>query len=249
MVAAPAAADAVARALRLPDLRVGLHIVLVDGAPALPPAEVGGLIRCDGRFDRNMARAGVRFSLLPRIRRQLTREIRAQFEAFRATGLQLDHVNTHKHMHVHPTVARLMVEIGRDHGTKAVRVPFEPVAALRAAFPGEHYAAPLYRPWIGRLQRRLRGAGLFVNDQLFGLAWSGGFDEERLLRLIPHLPDGVSEIYLHPATERSPALAAAMPGYRQEQELAALLSPSVKSLIGELGIRLVSYSDVAAAGG
>src|SRR5439155_18155869 len=112
-----------------------------------------------------------------------------------------------------------------------------------AAFPEELNAAPLYRPWIGRLQCRLRDAGLFVNDHLFGLAWSGGFDEERLLRLIPHLPDGVSEIYLHPATQRSPALAAAMPGYHQKQVLAALLSPSVKSLIVRLGIVLVSYGD------
>jgi hopanoid biosynthesis associated protein HpnK len=245
MVAAPAAADAVARARALPDLRVGLHIVLVDGSPALPGAEVRGLVRRDGRFDRNMARAGVRFSLLPRIRRQLAREIRAQFEAFRATGLRLDHVNAHKHLHVHPTVARLIIEIGRDYSMKAVRVPFEPVAVLRAAFPEDRYAAPLYQPWIGSLQRRLRGAGLFVNDHLFGLAWSGRFDEQRFLRLIPQLPDGVSEIYLHPATERIPALAASMPGYRQKQELAALSSPAVKRLIAGLGIRLVSYGDLA----
>jgi hopanoid biosynthesis associated protein HpnK len=245
MVAAPAAADAVARAHRLPNLRVGLHIVLVDGSPALPPAEVRGLVRGDGRFDRNTARAGMRFSFLPQVRGQLASEIRAQFEAFRASGLRLDHVNTHKHMHVQPTVARLIIEIGRDYGMNAVRVPFEPVATLRAAFPKDRYAAPVYWPWIGHLQRRLRGAGLFVNDHLFGLAWSGGFDEERFLRLIPHLPDGVSEIYLHPATERSLALAAAMPGYRQKQELAALLSPAVKRLIAGFGIGLVSYGDLS----
>jgi hopanoid biosynthesis associated protein HpnK len=245
MVGAPAAEDAVARARRLPDFRVGLHLVLVDGFPVLPRAEIGSLVRADGKLDPNMTRAGLRFFFLPRARRQLATEIRAQFEAFRATGLRLEHVNAHKHMHVHPTVARLIVEIGREYGMTAVRVPSEPVAALRAAFPQEHYAAPFYQLWIERLRRRLRGARLFVNDHLFGLAWSGNFDEGRFLGLIPHLPDGVSEIYLHPATERSPALAAAMPGYRQEQELAALLSPPVKNLITELGIRLVSYCDIA----
>ena len=71
--------------------------------------------------------------------------------------------------------------------------------------------------------------------------------EERLLRLLPHLPDGVSEIYLHPAAERTSALLAAMPGYRQQEELAALLSPSLRSRIVELGIRLVSYTDFAMA--
>ena len=247
MVAGPAAADAVARAWRLPALRVGLHLVLVDGRPVLQRSEIPQLVRADGEFDRNLARAGVRFFFLPGIRRQLAMEIQAQFEAFRATGLRLDHVNAHKHMHVHPTVAQLIVEIGRNYGVKAVRVPFEPTGALRAAFTEDHYRTPLYRPWIGLLRRRLRHAGLFVNDQLFGLAWSGAMVEERLLRLIPQLPDGVSEIYLHPATKHTPALAAAMRGYCHREELAALISPALKALIAKLDVRLVSYGDLATA--
>ena len=245
MVGGPAAADAVARARRLPDLRVGLHLVLVDGFPTLPCAEISGLVRRDGRFDTNMGRAGIRFFALPGVRRQLAMEIRAQFEAFHATGLLLDHVNAHKHMHLHPTVARAIIEIGRDYGMTAVRVPFEPVEPLHAAFPDEHHSAPLYRPWIEWLRRRLKRAGLFVNDHLFGLAWTGGMVEGRLLRLLPHLPRGVSEIYFHPATVRSASLNATMPGYRHEEELAALLSPAAKSLVGNLGIRLGGYSDFA----
>jgi len=247
MVGAPAAAGAVARARRLPDLRVGLHLVLVDGLPTLPRAEISGLVRRDGRFDPNMGRAGVRFFALPQVRRQLALEIRAQFEAFHATGLRLDHVNAHKHMHLHPTVARIIIEIGRDYGMTAVRLPFEPIEPLRAAFPDEHYSAPLHRPWIKWLRRRLQKAGLFVNDSLFGLAWTGGMVEGRLLRLLPHLPQGVSEIYFHPATARSAALSATMPGYRHEEELAALLSSAAKSQIANLGIRLGGYSDFAAS--
>jgi chitin disaccharide deacetylase len=249
MVGAPAAADAVSCARRLPDLRVGLHLVLVDGVPTLPRTEIPALVRRDGRFDPNMGRAGIRFFALPGARRQLAMEIRAQFEAFRTTGLLLDHVNAHKHMHLHPTVARTIIEIGRDYGMAAVRVPFEPLAPLHAAFPDEHHSAPLYRPSIKRLRRRLQSAGLFVNDNLFGLAWTGGMVEGRLLRLLPHLPQGVSEIYFHPATLRSADLSAAMPGYRHEEELAALLSSTAKSLVAELGIRLGGYSDFVTAVG
>jgi chitin disaccharide deacetylase len=192
-----------------------------------------------------MARAGIRFFFLPAVRRQLRKEIRAQFEAFRATGLTLDHVNAHKHMHLHPTVAELIIEIGGDFGMKAVRVPSEPVATLRQAFPDERYRKPFYGLWVERLRHRLQHAGLFVNDHLFGLAGSGGMSEDRLLRLLPHLPDGVSEIYLHPSAAGTPALVAAMPGYRHEEEFAALLSPSLKCRIAELGIQLASYSDSA----
>ncbi len=247
MVAAPAAADAVARAHRLPGLRVGLHLVLSDGRPVLPPGAVRGLVGADGRFDDNQIRAGLRYFFVPGVRRRLAAEIRAQFEAFRATGLALDHVNAHQHMHLHPTVARLIVEIGRSYGLSAVRLPAEPVAVLRRAFPGEPHRAPVYRPAVTALRRRLRGAGLASNDQVFGIAWSGAMVEERVLGLLPHLPPGVSEIYCHPATRQTPALAAAMPGYRNSEELAALLSPVLRQRIAELGISLVGFGDLAAA--
>jgi hopanoid biosynthesis associated protein HpnK len=247
MVGAPAAADAIERAHRLPGLRVGLHLVLTDGRPVLPPAELGRLISRDGRFDDSQIRAGLRYFLVPGIRARLAAEVRAQFEAFRATGLALDHVNAHQHMHLHPTVARLVVAIGREYGMRAVRLPAEPAAPLRAAFPGERHRAPAYRPVIAALRRRLRRAGLAANDHVFGIAWSGGMVEDRILGLLPHLPPGVSEIYCHPATRTTPALAAAMPGYRHAEELAALLSPAVRHRIAELGISLIGYGDLATA--
>ena len=248
MVGAPEAADAVERARRLPGLRVGLHLVLTDGRPVLPPAELGRLVGSGGRFDDNQLRAGLRYFFTPGVRSQLAAEIRAQFEAFRATGLALDHVNAHQHMHLHPTVARLVVAIGRSYGMRAVRLPDEPAVVLRRAFPGEPHRGPAYRPVVSALRHRLQRAGLASNDHVFGIAWTGGMVERRLLGLLPHLPPGVSEIYLHPATRSPAALAAAMPGYRHTEELAALVSPRVRQHIAELGIALIGYGDLPPAG-
>jgi hopanoid biosynthesis associated protein HpnK len=246
MVAAPAAADAVARARRLPSLKIGLHLVLIDGHAVLPPAELGGLVDRDGRFTDSQLAAGLRYFFAPGIRRHLAAEIRAQFEAFAATGLTLDHVNAHQHLHLHPTIARLVVEIGRDYGMRAIRLPAEPAATLRAAFPGERYRTPLYEPAATALRRRLRRAGVVYNDQVFGIAWTGGMVEERLLALLPCLPPGVSEIYCHPAVRATAALAAAMPGYRHSDELTALTSAAVRQRISELQIELISYGDLSA---
>jgi hopanoid biosynthesis associated protein HpnK len=246
MVAAPAAADAIDRARRLPDLRVGLHLVLVDGRPLSPPAAVPALIGQDGHFVRNLVRAGFRFGFRPEMRRQLATEIRAQFEAFRATGLALDHVDTHKHMHLHPTIATMMLAIGRDYGMRAVRVPIEPKAALRRAYPEERVGTPFYRPWIELLRRRLVAAGMIVNDYLFGLAWSGRMVETRVLRLLPHLPEGVSELYFHPAISQNATLRAAMPGYRVAEEFSTLISEDVRARIAALGVVRTSYGALAA---
>ena len=248
MVGAPAAPDAVARARRLPRLKVGLHLVLVDGRPVLPAEAVPDLVDAKGAFDDNMLRAGMRFFFSRRARRQLAAEIRAQFMAFRATGLALDHVNAHKHMHIHPTVAALVIAIGREFGMRAVRVPAEPWRALSraAAAEGARVLPPLYAPWIALLRRRLSRAGLAVNDHLLGLAWSGAMTESRVLRLLAALPPGASELYCHPAVEQTPALARTMPAYRPAEELAALVSPAVRRVVDSSGIELVSYADLAA---
>src|SRR5262249_34360056 len=108
MVASPAAADAVRRARALPSLRIGLHVVLVEARPALPPEQVPDLVGTDGSFRPDMARLGFDIAMKPAVRRQMAAEIMAQFEAYRATGLSLDHVNAHKHFHLHPMIAARM---------------------------------------------------------------------------------------------------------------------------------------------
>src|SRR5438067_9758115 len=115
-------------------------------------------------------------------------------------------------MHLPPTVARLLVEIGSDYGMRAVRLPAEPRIPLRRAFPGEPLPLPPPGFAVAALRRRLRRAGLASNDHVFGIAWSGAMTEDRILALLPHLPEGVSEIYFHPAAETTPALPEATPG-------------------------------------
>ncbi len=225
MVSAPAAADAVARAKMLTRLRVGLHIVLVEGRPTLPAGAVPDLVDATGNFRTDMAASAVNMFFLPRVRRQLEAEIAAQFDAFRATGLALDHVNTHKHFHLHPTIASAILRVGKRHGLRAMRVPLEPHHVLRLAEPqGKLPSALATAPWAMLARARLRAAGMTVPDQVFGLAWSGAMTPARVLGLIENLPDGLSEIYLHPATGPYPGSA---PGYLYAEELAALMAPRV----------------------
>lgn len=248
MVGAPAVIDAVARAQRLPLLKVGLHVALVDATPILPISEVPDLVGPDGRFSKQLVRAGFSFFFRPRVRAQLAAEITAQFEAFSATGLKLDHVNCHNHMQLHPTVAGLILEIGRKHGLAAMRVPFEPAGPLAMAEPGAAaggLGARALAAWTRVLSRRLARAGIAAPEAVFGLAWSGHITEARLLALIPHLPPGTSELYAHPAVRTSPALAALMPSYDQPGEFAALVSPRVKAALDAAGVTRVGYADLA----
>ncbi len=241
MVSGAAAADAVRRARLLPSLKVGLHLVLVEGRPVLPPSSVPGLVDANGNFRTDMARAGAAMFFLPAVRRQLEAEIEAQFAAFEATGLTLDHVNAHKHFHLHPTIAGLIVKMGKRYGVRGARVPLEPQAVLdKIEKHGASGVVALTTPFARALAARFRRAGIAAPDQVFGLAWSGAMDASRLAGVLTHLPDGLSEIYMHPATGAYPGSA---PGYEYRAEMAALTDPRMAGLIAQGNIRLGGFGD------
>jgi hopanoid biosynthesis associated protein HpnK len=244
MVGARAAADAVRRARELPQLRVGLHLVLADGMAVLPHGQVPSITDRDGRMNERMFVNGVRFFALRHVQRQLEAEIRAQFAAFARTGLELDHVNVHKHFHLHPTLLAMILRIGADYGLAAVRVPDEPLwFATRERTWLAGAAAGMLKPMIALMKQRLDAAAVFHNDAIFGIATTGAMDEATLLRILARLPPGVTEIYLHPATRRPHALTPTMRGYRHAEELAALLSPDVGAAIAPDGIARGGYAD------
>lgn len=238
MIAGPAAADAVRRAQKLPGLRVGLHLVVIEG-PAVGPAP--GLTNADSQFPSNQLRLGIDYFFRPNIRRRLAAEIRAQFAAFAATGLRLDHANAHKHMHLHPTVGRLMLEIGAKYGLPAIRVPAEPPTTMLACGAMPSLGDRLLYAGTRVLRGQARRAGVKTNDYAFGMAWSGHMTADRIIRLAQHLPPGLSEIYCHPARHRNGLLTRLMPDYEHEAELAALLDPEVRAALNEAGVTPTSY--------
>ena len=233
MVAGGAADDAVRRARTMPNLRVGLHLVVIEGRAVLPPSEIPGLVGADGWFPSGQARLGVRYFFRPAIRRQLRAEIAAQFEAFASTGLTLNHADAHKHMHLHPTVGRLLIEEGQKHGLCAIRIPSEPVNVMAQCGVPPTLGAKAMQHGTRILRAQASRAGLSVNDHVFGLAWSGAVTETRLLALAPHLPEGQTEIYTHPAAGRDALLDRLMPTYQHEAELQALLSPAIREAYRE----------------
>jgi len=227
MVGGAAVADAVERARRLPGLAIGLHIVLVDGAPVLPPEQIPALVGTDGLFHPDMVRTAFRIALSPSARTQMRAEVAAQFEAFAQTGLPLDHVNAHKHFHLHPMIASAILDAGTRHGLRAIRVPSEPGAGLIAW-------------WARTLGRGWRARGLAANDQVAGLSQTGAFTTQAMVAALGNLPAGLTELYTHPATQD--AYPGSAPGYRYTAELAALIAPETRAALVASGAVLGSFA-------
>ncbi len=231
--------EAVDLARSHPGLAVGLHVVLVHGRPALPAEEIPDLITAAGAFSYDAPMTGVRWFLTPRVRDQIRREIRAQAERFLQTGLPMDHIDAHLHFHVQPAVFSALLEVAEEIGVKRMRLPWEPwplALSLDASNLLTKVGYALAFGLLARLYRpRLRAAGVFFADAVFGVLQTGRISEEYLVRLIGRLPPGTYEFYAHPRLDSTAGL----------RELHALISPRVREAITTRGIRLTTYTEAA----
>ena len=245
MVGAPALGDAVERARRLPTLGVGIHITMVDGRPVLPPEQIPGLVGSDGRFFNDPVRLGTALYFSPSLRRQAEAEVRAQFDRFSATGLPMDHINGHQHFHMHPVIARFIAEIAPRFGSPPVRIPYEPFApsyrATRQNAGRRLWNAAFFGAQSANLKLRMRSAKLPVNDIVFGLNDSGAMVEDSVLKFLDQLPDGVCELYCHPATKTWAGVDNLPAHYRCVEEYRALIAPAVISKLASLNVSPVSF--------
>src|SRR5215831_2317450 len=251
MVTGAACEHAVSLARAHPGLAVGLHLVTVMGRAMLPPAEIPTLVDASGNFATNSIVAGLKYYFSPQARDELRRELRAQFEAFAATGLRLSHIDGHLHMHVHPVVFQAAVVLGTRYGVRRMRVPQEEYR-LAVKFDRQHAGTKavytiLFKGLARRMQRQLRVSGFVYAERVYGNLHSGRMDEQYFLYMLDHLSADTNEIYFHPAVYPADGLlnAAAQQGMR---EFAALTSPRVHHRAHELGITLTNYFDLEHGG-
>lgn len=243
MVTGAAVVEAVALARALPSLSTGLHLVLSGRqAPAASkPGAIPDLVDSRGRFAANPARAGLANGLLWRTRRvQIEREIRAQIERYLETGLSLDHVDGHHHLHLHPFVFPVLISCLREYGVPCVRLAEEDVSARRGHAWRLREIEPAILAWLSRRARaRLRATGrIRAADRILGLRATGRLAEDEVLLLLSRVTARHVELYAHPdrATEQ---------GRREE---AALRSPAVRQAVRRAGFQLVSSREIGRAG-
>ena len=236
MVNEVATEEAVQLARANPGLGVGLHLTLVCGHSALTAAEIPGLLQGDGSFSNNPVSAALRYFFNRDLRAELRAEIHAQFEKFRSTGLPLDHVNGHLHMHLHPTVFKILMEDAEALGIRHLRLTRDcfdrsrRMASERWFYRASH--ALIYDRLSQRAREPLRQHGIKHAQITFGLLQDSRVDEKYILKLLPELPPGDSELYSHPSLDQF------------KHEFDALISPRVKEEVVRLNIKLIRYQDL-----
>ena len=236
MVNEPACDEAVKLAKENPKLGVGLHITLLMGHSALPAGKIPGLVNNRGEFSDSPVSTGMKYFFNSGLREQLRAEIRAQFEKFRATGLPLDHVNGHLHFHLHPAVFKILMEESDTLGISHLRLTRDCFSRSRRTSHGHLLYrishAAIFEMLSSRARRPLEQKKIRHARITFGLLQNARVDEEYILKLLPELPPGDSELYSHPSLGEF------------KHEFDALVSPRVRELVNKLGIELIRYQDL-----
>ncbi len=236
MVNGAAAEQAVRLANENPNLGVGLHLTLCCGSPALPQSQIPNLVNEHAKFRESPVAAGMIYFFSSAARRELALEIAAQFEKFAQTDLVLDHLNGHLHFHLHPTVFSLL---GRELGgrkVRAMRLTRDPLGIDWPIGRGRWFYRLSHALIFKQLSRRalafLRARNIRHTDVVFGLLENARVTEDYILKLLPHLPIGDSELYSHPSLEE----------FKHEYD--ALVSPRVLEAVRSQGIQLIRYQDL-----
>jgi hopanoid biosynthesis associated protein HpnK len=236
MVNEPSADEAIQLARQNPRLGIGLHLSLVCGRPALGPEIISDLIAANGEFTDNAVSAGMKYFFSGKCREQLRVEIAAQFERFHATGLQLDHVNGHLNMHLHPVIFGILMENAERWGIRAMRLTSDPfllnarIASSNWVYRTSH--AIIFRTLSMWARPQLLKRKIRHTNAVFGLLQNSRVDSAYIEKLLPRLPPGDSELYSHPSLDH----------FRNEFD--ALINLTIRSLIQQNDIRLIRYQDL-----
>ena len=204
MATSAAFPDALRLARAYPTLGIGCHVVLTDGTPTLPPEEIPSLLGPDRRSFRPALTSFYRAILTGRIREDdIFRESLAQITRLQNAGIRVTHVDTHKHTHILPRVARPLLRAAEAAGVPAVRNPFEEPWSRSLG-----HASLLRRLEVAALHppRRkfaalpqIRSGAIATTDGTIGISATGRLDTTTLAAILAHMPThGTWELVTHP---------------------------------------------------
>ena len=246
-------------AMASPQLSVGCHVVLVDGTPLLPAAQIPSLAFAQG----GTAFAATLGSFIQRVgtgrflEQEIEAEATAQFRRLQSAGVTISHFDTHKHTHVFPAVLRPLLKAARACGIQAVRNPFVPVRPLpwdelrgRPSLWKRYLQVRALRRFVPAFHDLIEEHDMVTPDGSLGVIETGSLDPsllEAIVRGISEgLPEGTWELVCHPGYDDAD-LAGIRTRLRASrvQELQALTAPAARKSLEKFGIELISYRDLA----
>ena len=195
MAGMPATEKAIEFAKGHPQFSFGVHFCLVDEKPMCDPSEIPSMV--DPKTGKLWkTRKFILRNFLGMIKvDDLKREMRAQYLAIKNAGVKISHVDGHGHNHRLPQSIKALAELKDELGfTKVRHCQDLAVAGGRLGLLSRVINAPM--------QERLSSVGFRSTDHFLMNAGHTG-DPLWFSKAIGILPEGVTEIGVHPGIDES----------------------------------------------
>ena len=244
--------SALAVARSNPELGVGVHLNLSNGAPVANPEQVPSLLNSSREFDGGPETLILRIASRNLELNEVEREWDAQIRRIRDAGITPTHLDGHKHVQMLPGLFQIALRLAKKHNIRAIRISHETskLRALLASGDEQKTSVVLKQGVQARglklLARDAREmtdhAGLVTTDYFCGIAQTGVMTREGLEALLKNLSEGTTELMCHPgySDEQLRRSDTRLQESRQS-ELAILTDPRIRKLVAIKGIRLISY--------
>jgi hopanoid biosynthesis associated protein HpnK len=225
-----------------PGLKIGVHLTLVGLRP-LAREGVGSLLTNEGNFFPDYLTFTHQY-ICGRIKPEdIEIELRCQLQKVVESGIPISHLDSHQHLHVLPGFPRIVGKLAREFNITKIRIPAEPVFFFKTGFRSSKrvLARTILTGCAHQARHYYQLRGFRSPDHFFGMLSGGQTDQQNLLAIINHLPEGISEIMVHPGASNEVINREYLWNYWWEQELAALQSTETLSRIKERQIELINY--------
>jgi len=246
--------DAVAIARAHPTLGVGCHVVLTDGTPLSHPQRIPTLLGADGKNFRPSLMDFLGAVLLGKVSEdEITIEALAQVQRLQRAGIDVTHVDTHKHTHILPRVARPLLYVCERAGVGAIRNPFEESwsLALGHSDPVRRLQVRLLHPLRKRFEAlpQIRDRRVLTTDGTIGISATGRLDRAMLDSILAAMPEGLWELVCHPGyNDRDLDAVTTRLRVTREIERNALLGALGADSVHRNGLELIHYGSLGTAG-
>ncbi|MBQ7723932.1 MAG: ChbG/HpnK family deacetylase [Selenomonadaceae bacterium] len=236
--------DAINLAKKFPKLGVGIHFTLANGNPILPPEEIPTLVTEEGIFHGDYIKFLKRYLSGKISLAEVRSELAAQLEKILNTGLTLTHFDSHQHLHHIPGIIEIVLELASAKNISAMRV------ANTKIFDGELDSLGKFigRLGLGSLAKftahQAHKKNFTTPEHFAGIVAGESVSEKFLFKLIENLPDGTTEVMLHPGIDNKILQDFCQWEHDFEEELAAVTSPKILNLLAEKNISAINFSDL-----
>jgi predicted glycoside hydrolase/deacetylase ChbG (UPF0249 family) len=223
-----------------PTLGVGVHLAAVgEDPPLLSRSEVPTLFTKRGHLYEKWSGFLARASLGRVDPDDIRREFTAQLELVQELGVTITHLDAHQHLHLWPPMCRVVLDLAKQFGIPAVRVPrYRPTSITGVGVTVLGH----------RLARCAGQAGLLHPADAVGIEVAGKLDNRRLRRLLSRMAARgrpTVELTVHPGEDDDPDRVRYRWGYRWPEEMEALIGDAAHRAVTDFGFTLGTYADLA----